>query len=416
MALASRQAKASKDYSPLWEGVINLSNPSKSITAQHQIQIVKAWCEQYEAITGHKVLRADVHLDEGFVDATGKPQFNAHAHVMCDRTDAAGKVIKLSPKQLREVQGMTAEVTQLERGQDARKTRRQHLNHYQFRFAAEQGRQKLEQNKAGYEQLFDTQVGVLKEQRGKVKTLAVELAEAKALAEQYKAERDALKASGLAKQADYQALKQHYEAARAALTTAKAEVGQAKGEAEQAKAQATAAQQQLQKTAEIANKNRDIALSYKAKLEVAQEEAQEAKEGQRLFHDELERTSKELIQAEQKLYKLEKAQTQPTPHPPPEKSLTGLFSASFEAMLEWIKAQGGQLRPLNKEMGIGIGPITRMDEYHCVQAQGRNDYCIHRLDELDRMPRTDVRIEEIYYRGGRGHLKPQREQGMDFGR
>lgn len=409
MALASRQAKASKDYSPLWEGVINLPTPSQSMTAEHQCQIVKEWCEQYEAITGHKVLRADVHLDEGFVDANGKAQFNAHAHVMCDRTDVAGKVIKLSPKQLREVQGMTAEVTKLERGQDARKTGRKRLNHHQYRFLAEQNRAKSDQTKEQYNTLFDHQHEALKAERQKVKDLQAELAdekaknqELKALAEQYRIDRETLKATGTATQQDYQALKVQYEAAKA--------------ETVHAKAQAAAMQQQLQKTIEVANKNRDIGLSYKAKLEDAQEEAREAKEGERLFHDELKWTTNELIKAEQKLYKLEKAQTQPNPQAPPEKTLGERISASFEAMIEWIKTHGGNLKTLNKQSGLCIGPIKHMDTHHCVQALGRGDYCIHQISDLDRAPRTDVRLEEIHYRGGFGHVKPQREQGMDFDR
>ena len=148
MALASRQAKAKAGFSPLWEGVINLPHPSKAVTAEHQVEIVKEWCKRYEAITGHKVLRADVHLDEGFVDEHGKAHYNGHAHVMCDRTDASGRVLRVLRSDMREIQQMTAEVTQLERGKDARQTGRQHLNHVQYRFAAEQSRQQLEQSKA----------------------------------------------------------------------------------------------------------------------------------------------------------------------------------------------------------------------------------------------------------------------------
>ncbi len=429
MALASRQAKASKDYSPLWEGVINLPPPSKSITVEHQIQMVKTWCEQYEAITGHKVLRADIHLDEGYVDASGNPHYNGHAHVMSDRTDAAGKVIKLSPKQLREVQGMTAEVTQLERGQDARKTRRQHLNHYQFRFAAEQGRQQLEQTKTGYEHLLDDRMDVLKEQRGKVKSLGDDLAKAraeaailkaqlleeKALSEQYKAEREALKQSGVAKQADYQALKAQYEAAKAALTTAKAEAVEAKQEAAQAKAQAEAAQEQAQKATAVANRNYEVATAAKAQLAASKAELDQAKR-------ELTRTTKALLQegaargalqAEMKRLESPKAPNQATPQHPPEKSLTERISASFEAMVNWIKAHGGKLREIDKRSGMGIGQIVHMDEHCCVQEQGLDAYCIHKLNELDRVPRKGE-LAEIQYQSGRGHVKPQ-DRGMDFG-
>lgn len=461
MALASRQAKASKDYSPLWEGVINLPSPSKKITPEHQCELVKAWCMQYELITGHQVLRADVHLDEGFVDSNGVAQFNAHAHVMCDRTDDAGKVIKLSPKQLREIQSMTAEVTQLERGQDARKTKRQHLNHYQYRFVAEKNREQAQQVKEQNDHLFDERLVVLKEERQKVKDLKAELAAEKEKNKQLSTElallkvdydklRGELKASKVATQSDYQEIKRLYLATKQALSEQKAEAAQASKEALEAKAEtvlarqaadaATAQAKQLKsaleasqaqlntvaadrdKAAQIANKNRDVALAYKAKLETTQAQLREAKEGERLFNDELKRTHADLHAKEEALERLKKAQQAALKpevgHPlaTPQKSLTERIQASFEAMLEWVKARGGQLRPLNKEMGIAIGPIQHMDEYHCVQAQGRNDYCIHRLDELDRKPRMDLKVEEITYRRGRGSVKPQPEQGMHFGR
>jgi hypothetical protein len=30
----------------------------------------------YEKVTGHKVLHMSVHLDEGYIDTDGKPQYN----------------------------------------------------------------------------------------------------------------------------------------------------------------------------------------------------------------------------------------------------------------------------------------------------------------------------------------------------
>jgi fructose-specific component phosphotransferase system IIB-like protein len=220
MHLASRQAKATKDYSPLWEGVINLPEPSSDVTPERQISIVQQWCKEYEAMTGHKVLRADVHLDEGFVDEAGKPHFNAHAHVMCDRTDDKGRVKKLTSTVLREVQNMTAEVTTLARGLDARQTHRKHINHHNFKFDAEKNRIGLdkEKSKSMLEgRLTDTLSRSLKDTKEKLKEAqqeatqqAQELAQLK---EQYRLDREALKASGEAKQADYQALKKAHEAA-----------------------------------------------------------------------------------------------------------------------------------------------------------------------------------------------------------
>lgn len=235
MSLASGRAKASKDYSPIWEGVINLPEPSKDITPKQQIEIVKAWCVEYEKLTGHKVLRADVHLDEGYVDSDGQPKFNAHAHVFCDRTNDKGRVIKLAPAQLRAVQTMTSEVTNLERGIDARQTRRKHINHHNFKFDAEKNRIGLDKEKAKTEfegRLTDTLSRNLKDTKEKLKEAqqeatqqAQELAQLK---EQYRLDREALKASGTAKQADYQALKNEHEAAMAKLASTEAELTKTK--------------------------------------------------------------------------------------------------------------------------------------------------------------------------------------------
>lgn len=222
MSLASGRAKASPDYSPIWEGVINLPTPSKDITAEHQIEIVKAWCFEYEKLTGHKVLRADVHLDEGYIDAAGVPQFNAHAHVMADRTNDKGRVIKLSPAQLRAVQTMTAEVTSLERGLDARQTGRKHIGHQNFKFIAEKNRVGLDVEKrktARLQKLFSADTQVIDGLKEQVAQQAQQIAR---LHEQYRLDREAMKASGEAKQKDYQALKKEHEAALAKLATVQA--------------------------------------------------------------------------------------------------------------------------------------------------------------------------------------------------
>jgi hypothetical protein len=217
MHLASRQAKATKDYSPMWEGVINLPDPSDATPAQ-QIEIVKQWCAEYEKMTGHKVVRADVHLDEGYIDEAGKPKFNAHAHVMCDRTDEKGKVKKLTSTVLREVQNMTAKVTTLKRGLDARTTGRKHIGHQNFRFDAEKNRVELDVEKsktARIQKLFsdDTPIisGLKKELADGKAQEAQKAAEMTQLKEQYRLDRDALKASGIATQKDYQALKKAHE-------------------------------------------------------------------------------------------------------------------------------------------------------------------------------------------------------------
>lgn len=268
MHLASRQAKATKDYSPLWEGVINLPEPSPDVTPAHQIQIVRQWCKDYEAMTGHKVLRADVHLDEGYIDADGKPHFNAHAHVMCDRTDEKGRVKKLTSTVLREVQNMTAEVTTLQRGIDSRKTGRKHIGHQHFRFDAEKNRLDVEKPKADLARLqkkskewSDADLSKINQLQAKLdgepaRQAAALAAQKLQLDEQYRKDRAALKASGEATQRDYQALKKAHEAALADLAKAQQQAQQVPGLVEQLKA---SQEQATQKTQEIGQISTDLA-------------------------------------------------------------------------------------------------------------------------------------------------------------
>lgn len=186
LSLASRQAKATKDYSPLWEGVLNMPEPSSACPVEVQKSIVSEWCRRYEAMTGHQVLRADLHLDEGHIDDHGEARINAHAHVMLDRTDDSGRVIKLSAPKLREIQTMTAEVTGLARGENALQSGRKHVGHQAFRYLAERGRLDPDHAKENAE-------------------LRAEIERLKA---EYAADREAMKATAEAKQRDYQALKE----------------------------------------------------------------------------------------------------------------------------------------------------------------------------------------------------------------
>ena len=136
-SIASRQAKQNKKFSPVWEGVLNLpirtNDQSDAEYKAHCHQVTELWCNRYEAETMHKVLRTDVHLDEGYVDNEGNVRLNAHAHIIYDRTNDAGKVILINRASMRKIQDWTAEITGLKRGQPAAKTRRKHLHHMEFK-------------------------------------------------------------------------------------------------------------------------------------------------------------------------------------------------------------------------------------------------------------------------------------------
>lgn len=274
LALASRQALREKNYSPVWEGVLNLPRPEVGFDADEYkktcANIVSSWCERYEASTRHKVLRADIHLDEGHM-VDGESLLNAHAHIISDRTNDKGRVMQLSPKMLRELQTLTAEVTGLERGKSSLETGRKHISHQAYKYLAELGRFETQQQVEGLKAIHGKELdrsegttkiyaGLVDSQNARAKVEAKKLKDAQLeaskvpqlqadlgaltqqiaqLKEQYKLDRDAMKATGEAKQADYQALKKTHEAALASLTTVKVQAAKVPGLEAQALQQAS---------------------------------------------------------------------------------------------------------------------------------------------------------------------------------
>jgi hypothetical protein len=222
-AMASRQALREKSFSPVWEGVMNLPDPKHGVAVltnkKQYAGMVSAWCEKYEAMTGHRVLRADVHLDEGHV-VDGKAKLNAHAHIFVDRTNEKGRVITVDATKLRKVQTMTHEVTGLERGENSLKTKRKHVHHSEYKAVVQEAKQQVAPALAMYGRLLDQ----------RYKAIADLKAEQEALKAKYAEERAALKASGEAKQADYQRLKAAHEAALVELATLRQELAKAKDE------------------------------------------------------------------------------------------------------------------------------------------------------------------------------------------
>ena len=233
------QAKA-RASSPFWEGVVVLPNTN----SQEQSTNLQAWKNAYEKETSHKVLHMSVHLDEGYLDALGKPQYNPHAHVIVSRMDERNRVISLGRKQLANVQDLTAEQLKMERGSTLEerqgKRGRKHIPHKEFRHQADEKRLVLDgkQNKITlYETLIDAQNARTKNQSERLKNAHLEASKVLQLQtdlddlarqitqlnEQYRLDREALKASGEAKQADYQFLKKAHEKTLEELTATKAQ-------------------------------------------------------------------------------------------------------------------------------------------------------------------------------------------------
>ena len=427
MHLASRQAKATKDYSPLWEGVINLPEPSPDVTPAHQIQIVRQWCKDYEAMTGHKVLRADVHLDEGYIDADGKPHFNAHAHVMCDRTDEKGRVKKLTSTVLREVQNMTAEVTTLQRGIDSRKTGRKHIGHQHFRFDAEKNRLDVEKPKADLARLqkkskewSDADLSKINQLQAKLdgepaRQAAALAAQKLQLDEQYRLDREALKASGEAKQADYQALKRAHEGAIEALKESNKKVTALTQENQCLQTE----NERLEAISRITLKTLEVDFGVDIKpaeklkgedLERWREAAEDKVFEQQLAEMKAQPPAQRPVEAQNRPVEAPKLSKAPSPSPIQEKSLVERLAASLAAMLEWIRGAGGAQEPV-QPAGLYIGPVKHIDELHCVQKTGRR-YAVHQLADLDAVPALDDPNMSIQYRDGKGHVSGRTVPGL----
>jgi hypothetical protein len=198
LAMASRQARQDPKFSPVWEGVLNLD---PDLPPEEQDEAVRAFVDAYEAITGHKVISAQVHLDEG--QPGPPPKINGHAHIFVDRTDDKGKAILLKPEQLRRVQDAAADATGLERGQPVEQTGRQRLDHTAYRKAARAG---LVESQSDRAQTQDALVAA-----GQMLPALAKAQRAVETAQLYGELRGLLKASGTAKQADYSEAKKHAE-------------------------------------------------------------------------------------------------------------------------------------------------------------------------------------------------------------
>lgn len=388
MALASRQALREKNYSPVWEGILNLPRPEVGFDAdeykQNCTEIVADWCKAYEASTGHKVLRADIHLDEGHMD-DGEALLNAHAHIIADRTNDKGRVIKLSPKQLRELQTATAEVTGLERGKSSFETGRKHIDHQAYKYLAERGRLEVQQQvgdlKATHGKELDKEKSktariqkLFQEDTPIISNLKSELAQLKA---QYDQDRADLKARGDAQQADYQALKKAHEEAQAELKNAKEVIGNL-----------------------LVNEDRIHKIRKAQATEIVKLETELA--ATRTSQSNTLTPAPMPPEATKQAQEPPKQPEAPIAPPKPAKSLAERLAASWEAMLGWIKSIGAEQEPIGPNTRHD-GPVKHLDDLHCVQKTGRR-YAVHRLADLDNTPALDDPRMSIKYSNGVGQV------------
>lgn len=89
---------------------------------------------------GIQIFQIAMHKDEGYINGKEK-KLNLHAHLVADWTDHnTGKSLKLDRKDMAEMQTITAEVLQMDRGVSSEK---QHLSAIQYKVQAEEQREAL---------------------------------------------------------------------------------------------------------------------------------------------------------------------------------------------------------------------------------------------------------------------------------
>ena len=242
MALASGRARATPRYSPLREGVMNMADAAPEVLRDQ----AGKWAQEYERITGERVIALVIHRDEGRIASDGTVHRNVHAHIVVDRTDERGRVVDsiadgkggtrrttITDRQAqgREVQDMTARVTGLERGADARESKRRHIEHHSYRALARQGRLRDVEREDTLRRARDAShavaVDAIRDRETAKAAHAQALAVLREMGAQYgvtiergtKAEyaglREAMKASGTAQQTEYQRLKAAFDALNA---------------------------------------------------------------------------------------------------------------------------------------------------------------------------------------------------------
>lgn len=119
--------KMQKKATPIREAVILLPDDKNEINSQLLFKL----SDELEQKYGIKTFQWHIHNDEGHKNDKGELKYNYHAHLVFDWTDEKGKSLKLDKNDMSEIQTLTAEVMQMERGEFQSKSLS--LNHKEYR-------------------------------------------------------------------------------------------------------------------------------------------------------------------------------------------------------------------------------------------------------------------------------------------
>lgn len=120
--------KMQKRATPVREAVVLLKDDDNRKNIHKLFEL----SDQMEKRFGIRAFQWHIHNDEGHIDKKGEARYNYHAHILFDWTDReTGKTLKLDKRDMSEIQTMTAEVLEMERGIKGSKSLS--LNHRQYR-------------------------------------------------------------------------------------------------------------------------------------------------------------------------------------------------------------------------------------------------------------------------------------------
>jgi len=137
----TNQKIQTKEERFLWEAVVNLN-------ANHTLKDVENLAKELEKKYGWQQVQIAVHKDEGHIE-NGKKKYNYHAHIVFFMLNKQGiycfKKRDFNKKKMSEIQDLVAETLQMERGQSKKITKRERLEHREFK-QLKQAEEKIIQN------------------------------------------------------------------------------------------------------------------------------------------------------------------------------------------------------------------------------------------------------------------------------
>ncbi len=129
----------------LQKKAITLLSAVVNIKSDTNLDDLKKLGKELEKKLGTRIYQIAIHRDEGHIDDAGNKIINEHAHILFSGLDESGKSIrrKLTKSMLRELQDLTAETLDMQRGRSAKETKRKRLDTYDYKEHAKLQSKKL---------------------------------------------------------------------------------------------------------------------------------------------------------------------------------------------------------------------------------------------------------------------------------